>query len=365
MDVLHLTGPVVVDADTERPEAWVVQGRLTFSPPDGATTITRIDGFAFPGLADLHCHVGLDSGGATDLELAVKQAIANRDAGTLLIRDAGSASHTAFLHERRDAPKLIRAGRFIARPMRYLRGYAREIEVADLPRVVAEEARDGDGWVKIIADWIDRDLGPDADLTPLWPSDVLAEAVAAAHAEGARVTAHTFATESIDPLFAAGIDCIEHGTGMTREHMAVAADRGIPVVPTLLQVSHFGSFAAQAGAKYPRFAARMEAMHQRRYEQVRALHDAGVTLLMGTDAGGTIGHGSLADEAAEWVAAGIPAKDVVAAATWSAREFLRVEGLAEGASADVVVFAGDPRQDIAALAAPQHIILQGIEYGAR
>ncbi|BDZ61470.1 hypothetical protein GCM10025873_12610 [Demequina sediminis] len=114
--------------------------------------------------------------------------------------------------------------------------------MADLPAVMAEEARAGDGWVKIIADWIDRDAG---DLTPLWPAGVLAEGIAAAHEAGARVTAHTFATESIDALLDAGIDCIEHGTGMTADHMAEAAARGIPVVPTLLQVANFEGYAAQ------------------------------------------------------------------------------------------------------------------------
>ena len=102
-----------------------------------------------------------------------------------------------------------------------------------MPRVAAEEARAGDGWVKFIADWIDREVG---DLTPLWPADVLAEAIAAVHAEGARVTAHAFATESIDALLDAGIDCIEHGSGMTEDQLARAAALGVPVVPTLLQV---------------------------------------------------------------------------------------------------------------------------------
>ncbi len=38
---------------------------------------------------------------------------------------------------------------------------------------MAQEAARGDGWVKIVADWIDRDLGPEGDLRPLWPDDVL------------------------------------------------------------------------------------------------------------------------------------------------------------------------------------------------
>ncbi len=360
--VLHLAGPVVVDDMTEVPEAWVADGRIHYSPPAGSPPFTRIDGTVFPGLVDVHCHIGLDSGGGTDKDLAIKQAIVNRDAGTLLIRDAGSASHTAFLQGREDLPRLIRAGRFIARPKRYLRHYAREIDVNQLPEVVAQEARDGDGWVKIIADWIDRDLGADGDLTPLWPPEVLVDAVAAAHDNGARVTAHTFATESIVPLFDAGVDCLEHGTGMTAEHMTEAAARGIPVVPTLLQVAHFATFAAQAGHKYPKFAARMAAMHERRYAQVRDFRRAGMQLLVGTDAGGTIGHGSLPREAAEWVQAGIEPRDVVAAATWQARAFLGAPTLSDGASADLVIYEDDPRDDITALERPAHVVLRGIDH---
>ncbi|HEX7589771.1 MAG TPA: amidohydrolase family protein, partial [Demequinaceae bacterium] len=291
---------------------------------------------------------------------------ADRDTGVLLIRDAGSATDTAWMHHRADLPQLIRAGRFIARPKRYLRGFARELErVEDLPLAASEEALRGDGWVKIIADWIDRDLGSDGDLRPLWPDDVLADAVAAAHAAGARVTAHTFATEAVGGLLDAGIDCIEHGTGMKEAHIAEAARRGIAVVPTLLQVGQFASIADQGSAKFPAFAARMQAMYQARYAQVRRFHEAGVPLLVGTDAGGTIGHGSFAQECAEMVAAGLPARDVVAAATWVARRFLGAPGIEEGASADVVVFRGDPREDIGILAEPSAVVLRGAVFDPR
>ena len=352
---LHLTGPVVVGDGDVRPEAWVVGERITFDRP--AEPVERkLEGVVVPGLVDVHCHVGLDSGGAVDPALARKQALVDRDAGTLLIRDAGSPSDTRFLDAEPAAPRLIRAARFIARPKRYLRYYAREIEVAELPAVMAQEARKGDGWVKIIADWIDREAG---DLTPLWPADVLAEGVAAAHEAGARVTAHTFATEAAAPLLDAGIDCLEHGTGLQREHMDECARRGIPVVPTLLQVENFEGYAAQGDGRFPAYSARMRAMHERRFTQVRELHEAGVPLLVGTDAGGTIGHGVLPAEAALMVAAGVPAADVVAAATWRARDFLRAEGLTEGASADLVVYGADPREDIAALAEPRHVVLRG------
>ena len=365
-EVLRLAGRILVEEQDERGEAWIVGGRITLERPRHAGDERTIEGVVLPGLVDVHCHVGVTVGGAADDALAEKQAQSDRDTGVLLIRDAGSATDTAWIHGRADLPRLIRAGRFIARPKRYLRGFARELgSVDELPTAAVDEARRGDGWVKLIADWIDRDLGADGDLRPLWPDDVLAEAIAAAHAAGARVTAHTFATEAVGGLLEAGIDCIEHGTGMTGAHIDEAARRGIPVVPTLLQVAQFSSIADQAGEKYPAFAARMRAMHARRHEQVRDFHDAGVPLLIGTDAGGTIAHGAFAEECAEMAAAGVPDRDVVAAATWVARRFLGVPGIEEGASADLVVYAEDPRDDVRVLDSPTAIVLRGALFDPR
>jgi imidazolonepropionase-like amidohydrolase len=351
----HLTGTVIVDDDTVLSEAWVADGAVWLTEPDGGGFDT-IDGFVLPGLVDVHCHVGLTSGGTLDDELALKHATLDRDSGVLLIREPGSSLDTGFLRGIASAPRLIRSGRFIARPKRYIRGYAREIEIADLPRVAAEEARAGDGWVKLIGDWIDRDTG---DLEPLWTTDVLVEAIAAVHAEGARVTAHTFSTEAIDGLLDAGIDCIEHGTGMTSEQLARAAAAGVPVVPTLLQVANFEGFAAQGQEKFPTYAARMRGMHERRHVHALAMWEAGVQILVGTDAGGEVGHGELPAECAELVTAGIPARDVVAAASWRARAFLGVDAISDGASADVVVYDEDPRDDISVLARPKAVVLRG------
>jgi imidazolonepropionase-like amidohydrolase len=116
---------------------------------------------------------------------------------------------------------------------------------------------------------------------------------------------------------------------------------------------------ADRADRYPVFAARMRQMHRRRDEHVRDLFDAGVPILVGTDAGGTIGHGRLPDEAAELVRAGLPAAEVVAAASWRTRDWLGVPSLAEGAPADLVVYPADPRLDIRVLAAPAAVVLRG------
>ncbi len=361
-EVLHLTGPVIVGDDDVRPEAWVIGDRITFERPVATVPVAteRVDGWVVPGLVDVHCHIGLDAQGGVDREVARAQAVADRDAGVLLVRDAGSPVDTRWLDDDAGAPRLLRAGRHLARPKRYLRHYGRELAaVTDLPRAVGEEAGRGDGWVKVVADWIDRDLDAAGDLRPLWPDDILAEAVAVAHRAGARVTAHTFATEAADGLLAAGVDCLEHGTGLRPEHIDEVARRGIPVTATLLQVARFEDIAAQADARYPVYAARMRRMHARRHEHVRNLADAGVRLLVGTDAGGTIGHGQIAAECLELTRAGLSAADVLAIASWRARDFLGVDGLDEGTSADLVVYPSDPRADVRVLAAPEAVVLRG------
>ena len=352
---LHLTGPIYDAAGQFRPEAWVVDGRITYHDP-GEVTQT-VSGWVLPGLVDVHCHIGLDANGAVSSEIAEAQAIANRDSGVLLARDAGVPSDTFWMDERADLPAIVRSGQHLARPKRYIRYYAQELEdVWDLPAAVEYQARRSNGWVKIVADWIDREEG---DLAPLWPEEVLVAAVGRAHDLGVRVTAHTFSHEALPGLLAANIDGLEHACGADEEIAQEIAQRGIPVTPTLLQVGTFLDIAEQADAKFPAFAARMRRLHAQRYETIAMLHEAGVFLPVGTDAGGTIAHGHIAQEAAQMVRAGVPIPDVIGAATWRGRQFLKAPGLAENERADFVTYATDPLADISALERPQAVFLAG------
>jgi imidazolonepropionase-like amidohydrolase len=355
--VLHLKGPVLVGPDDVREHAWVVGGKLTFERPTSAgVDVQDLRGWVLPGLVDAHCHVGLDAHGAVDRATAEAQALADRAVGTLLIRDAGSPSDTRWIDERDDLPKVIRAGRHIARPRRYIRNYAHEVEPEQLVERVRLEARAGDGWVKLVGDWIDREVG---DLTPCWPADVLKDAIAAAHEEGARVTAHCFGEASLYDFAAAGTDCIEHATGLEPATIEQFAAQGIAIVPTLVNIRTFPQIAEPAREKFPDYHRHMLELHARRFETVRTAHEAGIPVYVGTDAGGSLPHGLAAQEAAELVQAGLSRQEALTAATWGAREWLGRPGLEEGADADLLVFAADPRDDIAVLAAPEQIVLRG------
>jgi imidazolonepropionase-like amidohydrolase len=356
--VLHLQGEILVGPEDVRPEAWVVGGRLTFEQPTAVgADVQTLRGFVLPGLVDAHCHVGLDAHGAVDDATTEAQALADREAGTLLIRDAGSPADTRWIDERDDLPKIIRAGRHIARTRRYIRNFAHEIEPDQLVERVRLEARAGDGWVKLVGDWIDRDA---RDLTPCWPVDVLTDAIAAAHEEGARVTAHCFGEASLYDFAAAGTDCIEHATGLEAETIAQFAEQQIAIVPTLVNIATFPALAEPAQEKFPDYHRRMLALHDRRYATIGAARDAGIPIYLGTDAGGSLRHGLVADEALELTRAGLSPDEALAAATWGARAWLGRPGLEEGADADLVVYAADPRREIRALAAPEHVVLRGL-----
>jgi imidazolonepropionase-like amidohydrolase len=347
----------VVLPEGEHRDVWIRDGRFTFEPVPGAETISR-GGWLLPGLVDAHCHVGIGSGGRAleDRDATRQQALDERAAGVLALRDCGSPVDTRFLDDEPDLPRIIRAGRHIAAPRRYIPGLAVEVEPAGLVDAVRVQARRGDGWVKLVGDWIDRGQG---DLAPEWPAEVLGAAIDAAHEEGARVTAHTFGTDALPGLIRAGIDCIEHGTGLTEDLVAEMAARGTAVVPTLVNVENFPGFAAAGEARFPAYASTMRRLYAQSGAVVRAAFEAGVPVFAGTDAGGGIEHGVIADEVRALHAAGLPAEAALAAASWSARQWLGLACIEEGAPADVVVYESDPRIDLDTLARPGLTLLRG------
>ena len=355
--MIHLTGPVITGTGIH-PEAWIVGSRITYVKPEGTPSQT-IGGTALPGLVDVHCHIGLGSDIFVDRETALAQARTVLDSGVTLARDLGTPGDMTWIDTEEDVPTIIHCGRHIARPKRYLRGIAREIEPAELPQVVAEEARAASGWVKLVGDWIDRSGGADSDLAPLWPREILVEAVQAAHENGAKVAVHTFATETIDDLLVAGVDDIEHGTGMTSDQMTEVAKRGILVTPTANQVATFIDIANQAGTKYPVYGKRMREMYENRKEHMAAMADAGISLLMGSDSGSSLGFGTLPTELLTCIDAGIPAETVIAAASWEGRARLGFDALPEGGVADLVVYAEDPRTNPEVLLNPTAVVLGG------
>jgi imidazolonepropionase-like amidohydrolase len=352
-DRLHLAGVVLPEG--EHRDLWVVDGLIRTEPVAGARTVAS-GVWLMPGLVDAHCHVGLERQGAVSDDRAEQHALADRAAGALLLRDAGSPADTRWMDQRVDLPKIIRAGRHIARPKRYLRNYGEEVEPHELVAEMERQAARGDGWVKLVGDWIDRDLG---DLTPLWPADVAEAAIARAHELGSRVTAHVFGEQAASELVAAGIDGIEHGTGIDDATIVLMAEHQVALVPTMIQLDNFEMYAQSGGDRYPAYARHMRGLYASRLERFGRALDAGVPIYAGTDAGGFLPHGLVGQEIAALGQFSSP-EYALGAGSWRARAWLgHPSRLSEGAQADLVVFDADPRLDLAVLSAPLHVILRG------
>ncbi len=353
----HVRGVVLPDDEVR--DLWLVGDRVTWEPVADAVTVSD-RGFVLPGLVDAHCHIGIRPGGSPVESVQEARSLAgvDRDAGVLALRDAGSPFSYPELDGDPDVPRLARAGRHIAPVRRYLRDIGVEVEAADLTATVAAQAVAGNGWVKLVGDWIDRDTG---DLAPAWDPAAMAQAVATAHAAGARVAAHLFAEESVAALVRAGVDSVEHGTGLSDDDIAEMAVRGTALVPTMINVDTFDQIAASADAKFPAYAGHMRRLGKRFPAVVAAAHEAGVPIYVGSDAGGGIGHGEAVSEMLMLRArAGMSTMEVLRAGSWGARAWLGFGGLADGGMADLVVYDDDPRVDLAALRSPRLIVLRGL-----
>jgi imidazolonepropionase-like amidohydrolase len=309
----HVRGVVLPDDEVR--DLWLVGDRVTLRAVPGAVTLAD-RGFILPGLVDAHCHLGIQLGAVpvTSTEEARALAIIDRDVGVLALRDAGSPHPYPELDDDPQVPRLARAGRHLASPRRYLRDVGVEVEAYELPAAVAAQAKAGNGWVKLVGDWIDRGTG---DLAPSWDAAAMARAVAAAHEAGARVAAHLFAEESVATMIRAGVDSVEHGTGLNDDDIAEMAARGTALVPTMVNVETFESIAAQAEGKFPAYAAHMRRLQTRFPAVVAAAYEAGVPVYVGSDAGGGIAHGRTVDEMLVLRdRAGMSTMDVLRAGSW-------------------------------------------------
>jgi imidazolonepropionase-like amidohydrolase len=352
---LHFRGVVLPDDKTR--DLWVDGDRISLTPIEGATTVVD-RGFILPGLVDAHCHIGIAPGGAPiqTIEQARELALIDRGAGVLAIRDAGSPFAYPQLDDADDLPRLARAGQHVAPPRRYLKDIGVEVPADQVAAEVTRQASRGTGWVKLVGDWLDRERG---DLAPAWDDATLTAAVDAAHQAGVRITAHCFEEQSVATLVHAGIDCVEHGTGLSHDVIAEMAERGTALVPTMINIETFGSIANRAQDKFPGYAKHMRALADGFPALVEAAAAAGVPIYVGSDAGGGIAHGMAGQEMVRLHAAGLPVESVLAAGSWGARKWLGFGVIEEGGPADLTVYAEDPRRDLRVVLAPQVIVLRG------
>ena len=190
---------------------------------------------------------------------------------------------------------------------------------------------------------------------------MFAEAIRVAHEHGAKVTAHCFGTAVLPGLIEAGIDCIEHGTGLTDDLVEAMVAHGTALVPTVMQVDKFPEYAEAGAEKFPTYSATMSDLYARR---TRDDHERRTRRACRSTPAPTAGEcASTATSPARcwrWPASGMSNEDALGAASWRAREWLGWNPtLDEGAPADLVVYDANPLEDLSVLASPTRVVLRG------
>jgi imidazolonepropionase-like amidohydrolase len=341
---------VLTISDSDRvPIRLQVEGHRFIEPgPNPAAELDLTGFFALGGLADCHAHLAVDALSQVQRSGEIRgirrRAFAQLDHGVFLVVDKGWRNE-AVLKLLADPPPqrphLQAAGRIITGPHGYFEGFAVETDDDGLAEAIASATTIG-GWIKLVGDWPQKGQGPVIS----FGEEALTRACTIAHAAGARVAIHTMAPVTPGMAVRAGVDSIEHGLYLTPEDVTMLGSRGGAWVPTIGNVRDvkkmlgWGSSGARILGEGLENVARI----------LPAAVEAGVAVLAGTDLG--LRHGDVAREAVFLKTYGLTDRAAVAAASHSAYGYLGIPYLRPGASADVVLFDGDPHTDVANLLRP-------------
>lgn len=358
-ECLHLRATLLPDGEGPQ-DLWVVDGRLQFTPVDGARTVETLEGFVTSGLVDAHSHLsyphGPDDRVETEAWMNARRAV-YAATGVTLVRDMGAVGdEISALGDVPGLPRVHACGTMI---LRYEEFPFTRTEPADLVRACTERVKRGARWVKVFADWTDDyqgrlNTGFTGDDEVTYPAPVLAEAVAAVHSLGGRVAAHCFTKAGVEAALAAGVDSLEHGWGAERRHVEAMAANGVAWAPLVGIAGHMWRVAREQSQ--PHRAEWIEQTMESLSKLLPLAEELGVRLLAGTDMFPDV---TVADEVRQLHELGVSLEGAVAAGTWGARDWLAEPGLTAGAVADLVLYRTDPRLDPGALWRPELVLVGG------
>jgi imidazolonepropionase-like amidohydrolase len=344
-----------------------------------------------PGLIDSHVHMNFPGNGLlledimTEPEgvlvatatFAAAKALA---AGVTTVRDTGCVHSTVFEVRRAlelghgIGPRILACGQPITITGGHTWYLGGEADGEDgLRKKVRSMAKLGADAIKVMASG-----GGTRNTTSHLPSFSPAEMnaiVDEAHRMGRKVTAHCLNARAIEIAVEAGVDQLEHAGFLIDEAAnqkfdpAVAekiANAGVAVTSTLA----VGEYAVEAMRAKPEltkaeqeFLDHWSMMLEDNLNTFTQLHEAGVRIVAGTDAGWRFTPiDGLAVEIELLERAGLSSMQALVAATGNAAATLGVDDkfgtLAPGLAADVLVVGGDPLENLSALQ-DVRLVLQG------
>ncbi len=386
------------------------------SPPPGAATVAGDGATLLPGLIDMHGHVGGNPappwvGGLPDLDANLRAYLY---CGVTTILDPADIASQIFPRRERVrrgellGPTIYASGPMFTAPgghpvpvLRqlapwWLRWYliprlAVQVDTPEAARSAVDEVvGEGADVIKIGVDHL-------PDQAPRIGGEVLAAVVDEARRRGVRAVAHIGTVEDALDAARAGVAAWMHGVYKERipdETVPVLAAFQIPMVATTVVFESYALIGQGPRAPTPLeretapadilaafdhvpasydfsffgpYLEKMRGQRQAWRDNVNRLHEAGVTILAGSDMqAGVFPGAGLHRELHLLAESGLTPAQAIRAATLDAARFL-ADGkepdfgvVAEGKRADLLLVDGDPTRDLDALARIRAVIKGGV-----
>ncbi len=388
----------------------------TIQVPDEVKILNANGATLLPGLIDMHGHINVDS--APLWAAGFPDHAANLQSylycGVTTIFDPADSSADAVERRAKVAsgeligPRIFTAGPALTADEGHPIALVRALAPWWIAWFIAPRVAIATGTVAAARNNVDTLVGKGVDFikiiideiplgSPIMTPEVAAAIVDQAKQNGLRVVAHIGTTEDAINAAKAGVAAWVHGVYKERiadEQIVTLASYNIPVIATIEVFNRYGRpsnaprpstrleretvsrkildsfFPVPEDFDFSTFQSWLELTSQTmaaRIDNTRRLHQAGVTILAGSDTqSGVFPGAGLHRELHHLVRAGLSPSEAIRAATLDAATFL-AHGeepdfgiIKVGKRADLLLVDGDPSQDVGALEHIVEVILGGV-----